>query len=79
MKQTVTTKHSSEMEIKTTNFAKKEKEKHFQNGLNQSETFEEYAKVKAYKARYIPRKVPAIKVLNFLRNMKDTFHKALDI
>ena len=61
------------------NLAKKETQKIFRNRLDQLKSFEKYTEVKASKVMYLRRKVSAIKVLDFLANMKETFDKALKV
>ena len=68
-----------EKEIEKMNLAKKETQKIFRNGLDQLKSFEKYTEEKASKVMRLRRKVSAIKVLDFLTNMKDTFGKAPNI
>ena len=67
-----------EMEIEKMNLAKKETQKIFLNSLDRLKNFEKYTEVKASKVMHLRRKVSAIKVLNFLTNMKETFDKVLN-
>ena len=65
-------------EIEKMNLAKKETQNIFRKSLDQLKSFEKYTEVKASKVMHLRRKVSAIKVLDFLTNMKETFDKALN-
>lgn len=75
----LTVENNLEKEIEKMNLAKKEAQKIFRKCLDQLKSFEQYTEVKARKVMNLRRKVSAIKVLDFLTDVKDTFDKALKV